>query len=265
MNQERKPQLEYSELMDKMLDEQSRQNKARKLLSVLRHFLGRDDLEGLRAVDVGCSAGFIAAELAQAGATTLGLDIDVPGVSKANARFGDVAHFVCADGGRLPLPDASVDVCVFNHIYEHVVSPEAVVAEIHRVLAPDGVLYLGLGNRLGLMEPHYRLPFLSYLPRSAADRYMRIAGKGDHYYERFRTRAGLRRLFSAFTLWDYTLPVVLDPSHFHSGDVVPAGLSRAPEAVVRVALPVIPTFIWVATKSELRPTGPAVRGGPVRL
>ena len=265
MTTERKPQLAYSELMDKMLDEQSRQNKARKLLSVLCHFLGRDDLNGLQAVDVGCSAGFIAAELAQAGAATLGLDIDVPGVSKANARFGGVAHFVCADGSRLPLPDASVDVCVFNHIYEHVVSPEAVVAEIQRVLAPDGVLYLGLGNRLGVLEPHYRLPFLSYLPRPAADRYMRVTGKGDHYYERFRTRAGLRRLFSAFTIWDYTLPVVLEPSRFSSGDVVPAGLSRAPAAAVRLALPVIPTFIWVAVKSDLGPRGPQVRGGPVRL
>jgi SAM-dependent methyltransferase len=262
---ERTPQLEYSELQDKMLDEQSRQAKARKLLSVVRHFLGRDDLHGLRALDVGCSAGFIAAELAAAGATTMGLDIDVPGVRKAAERFGDVAGFVCGDGSRLPLPDASVDVCVFNHIYEHVVSPEAVVAELHRVLAPDGILYLGLGNRLGVMEPHYRLPFLSYLPRPAADRYMRLAGKGDHYYERFITRAGLRRLFSAFTIWDYTLPVVLDPARFSSGDVVPAGLSRVPEGLVRMAMPVIPTFIWVATKTGLQPRGPRVRGGPTRL
>ena len=32
---------------------------------------------------------------------------------------------------------------VFNHIYEHVVDPDAVLAEIRRVLRPDGVVYLG--------------------------------------------------------------------------------------------------------------------------
>ena len=75
------------------------------------------------------------------------------------------------------MADGSVDVCVFNHIYEHVVDPDAVMAELHRVLADERVLYLGLGNRLGVMEPHYRLPFLSYLPRPMADRYMRVTGR----------------------------------------------------------------------------------------
>lgn len=265
MEPRRQPQLAYSELQDKMLDEESRRAKARKLLAVLQHFLGRTELQGLRALDVGCSAGFIADELAAAGASTMGVDIDVPGVRKAAVRFGERVGFVCADGSRLPFADASMDVCVFNHIYEHVVSPEAVIAEIHRVLAPDGVGYLGLGNRLGVMEPHYRLPFLSYLPRPLADRYVRASGKGHHYYERFRTRSGLRRLLSAFTVWDYTIPVVLDPSHFHSGDVVPRAVTRVPESVVKAGLPLAPTFIWVVTKSDARPKGASVRGGPNRL
>src|SRR5215210_900304 len=113
MATERKPQLAYSELMDKMLDEDARRLKARKLISVLTHFLGRTDLSGMKALDVGCSAGFIADELAAAGARTIGADIDVPGVQKANARFGNHATFMCADGSRLPLADGSVDVCVF--------------------------------------------------------------------------------------------------------------------------------------------------------
>ena len=69
---EREEQLAYSEQMAAMLDEDKRRQKAAKILAVLRHALGRDDLAGLRAVDVGCSAGFIADELAAAGATTPG-------------------------------------------------------------------------------------------------------------------------------------------------------------------------------------------------
>ena len=265
MAPERRPQLAYSELQDKMLDESMRRVKAHKLISVLRHFLGRPDLAGLTALDVGCSAGFISDELARAGARTIGADIDVPGVRRANERFGQRVTFLCADGSRLPLADGSVDVCVFNHIYEHVVDPDAVMAELHRVVAHDGAVYLGLGNRLGVMEPHHRLPFLSYLPARLADRYLRASGKGDHYYERFRSRAGLRRMAGRFQVWEYTLPVILDPEHFHSSDVVPGPLRRLPVPVLRAALPLVPTYVWVATTSGEGPKGPPVRGGPVRL
>src|SRR4051812_25154198 len=178
---ERTAQLAYSEQMAAMRDEAGRRRKAAKILAVLRHVLGRDEatgLAGLTVADVGCSQGFIADELAAAGAAgTLGLDIDVPGLAVAQSRFGDRVGFVCAAGETLPLPDGSVDVAVFNHIYEHVVDPEAVLADVRRVLRPDGVLYLGLGNRLGVIEPHYKLPFLSYLPPAAADRYVRATGR----------------------------------------------------------------------------------------
>jgi len=157
----REAQLAYSEQMAAMLDEAGRRRKAAKILAVLRHVRGLDDLSGLTAADVGCSAGFIADELAGAGAArTYGVDIDVPGLRAARTRFGDHVQFVCAAGQALPFPDASLDVVVFNHIYEHVVDPDAVIADVKRVLKPDGVLYLGLGNRLGIIEPHYKLPFV---------------------------------------------------------------------------------------------------------
>src|ERR671918_1172264 len=112
MAPQRQPQLAYSEQMDLMLDEQHRRAKARKLLSVLRHFLGRDDLDGLRVADVGCSAGVIADEVAGAGGRSIGIDIDEPGLAKASQRFGDRVLFVQAEGDRLPLRDGSVDVIV---------------------------------------------------------------------------------------------------------------------------------------------------------
>ena len=134
----REEQLAYSEIMAKMLDEEARRKKAAKIVAVVRHALGVETLDGLRAVDVGCSAGFIADELALAGAATSGVDIDEPGLEKARARFGERVDFRLARGEDLPFDDASVDVAVLNHIYEHVVDPEAVVADIHRVLRPGG-------------------------------------------------------------------------------------------------------------------------------
>lgn len=259
---EREEQLAYSELMDKMLDEGVRRQKAAKILAVLRHALGVDDLSGLTALDVGCSAGFIADELARAGATTHGVDIDEPGLAKARERFGERVAFHLARGEDLPFAENSLDVVVLNHIYEHVVDPVAVLADIHRVLRPGGVLYLGIGHKWQILEPHHRLPFLSWLPAPLADRYLRLAGKGDHYYERYATPRGLRRLCAAYDVWDYTLPILADPQRFAGEDMVPAAVSRLPEPVLAALLPLVPTYVWVAFKGERHPAGPHLPVGP---
>lgn len=262
MTAERQKQLAYSDLQYKMLVEGERRTKANKIVSVLRHFLGRDDLAGQTVIDLGCSAGFISDELHKAGAAVTGVDIDEPGLEKARARFGQQIEFVCADGQKLPWDDASVDAVVFNHIYEHVVDPDAVMAEIRRVLRPTGVAYLGLGNRLGVLEPHHRLPFLSWLPEAAADRYISAAGKGDHYHERFRTRAGLRELCRGLRVWDYTYTVLAEPARFSAADLVPGPLRSAPPAVWKALTPIIPTFIWVATPGTAAPQGPVTKVAP---
>lgn len=259
----RSAQLAYSEQMAAMRDEQGRRRKAAKILAVLRHVLGRQDMSGLTVLDIGCSQGFIADELADAGAArTYGVDIDVPGLAAAQGRFGGRVRFVCAAGQSLPFAAACVDVAVFNHIYEHVVDPDAVLADVRRVLKPDGVLYLGLGNRLGVIEPHYRLPFLSYLPQRAADRYVRAFGRADHYYERFRTRPGLRRLLAGWHVLDYTLPVLAQPAAFAGEDLVPGPVSHLPESVLAAMLPLLPTYLWVASPSPLVAAGPQLRVGP---
>jgi SAM-dependent methyltransferase len=262
----RAAQLAYSEQMAAMRDEQGRRRKAAKILAILRHVTGRADLAGLTVADVGCSQGFIADELAGAGArVTYGVDIDVPGLAAAHRRFGERVRFVCAAGERLPFADASVDLAVFNHIYEHVVDPDAVLADIRRVLRPDGVLYLGLGNRLGIMEPHYRLPFLSYLPGKAADRYVRAFGRADHYYERFRTRPGLRRMLADWQVLDYTLPVLAEPGRFAGDDLVPGPVSRLPKPALAALLPLLPTYLWVASPGPLVAAGPALRVPPTPI
>jgi len=253
----RQPQLAYSDIQALMLDEQHRRGKAKKILSVLHQHLGRDDLSGLVALDIGCSAGFIADELAADGAQTLGVDIDEPGLERARERFGSRVEFINAPGDHLPLPDESLDVVVFNHIYEHVVDPDAIVSEIHRVLKPNGVVYFGLANKHQIMEPHHRLPLLSWLPQRVADAYVRRLGKADQYYERHRTRAGLKKMVRGFHVWDYTIPVILRPDRFSSGDQVKGPLTKLPPALVEAALPIVPTYVWVATKSGRRPAGPS--------
>lgn len=46
-----------------------------------------------------------------------------------------------ADAHRIPLPDASVEAVWAQAVLEHVLDPARVVAEIHRVLRPQGLVY----------------------------------------------------------------------------------------------------------------------------
>jgi SAM-dependent methyltransferase len=265
MTEKRAKQTAYSEQQALMLDEASRRHKAAKIASVLEHFLGRDSLSGLRLLDIGCSGGIVASELHKRGATVIGADIDVPGLVKAQASYGDQVSFVCTDGEQLPFADGSIDVVVLNHVYEHVVDHRLLAAEVARVLAPQGVAYLGLGNRLGIMEPHYRLPFLSWLPRPLAHRYVRASGRAGSYHERFLTRRGLRRLFGHLDLWDYTLPVLASPQVFAAADVVPGPVRRSPAWLLSSLVPLIPTYVWVGTHGGRVPLGPPVAVPPRHL
>jgi SAM-dependent methyltransferase len=261
----RERQLAYSDLQPKMHDEAGRRRKAQKILAVLRHFLGVPDLQGRTVLDVGSSTGFIADELRGAGGRVVGIDIDAPGLAAARRTFGASIGWVTADGEALPLRDASVDVVVFNHIYEHVIDPDAVMRELRRVLRPDGVAYLGFGNRLGVIEPHVRLPFASWLPPRAADTYVRLARRGDRYHERFRTKPGLRTLARGLHVWDYTWTVIAEPERFAAHGDLPGPLSRVPSPLLKPLAPVIPTYIWVGTMSGAHPAGPTVAAPPRRV
>ena len=67
---------------------------------------------------------------------------------------------------------------------EHVGDEDAQLAhlrEIRRVLRADGHAYLAVPNRWMLTEPHYRLKFLSWLPKPWRTPYLRWSGKGDLY------------------------------------------------------------------------------------
>jgi SAM-dependent methyltransferase len=70
---------------------------------------------------------------------------------------------ICADAERLPLPSASVDLIVAEHVFEHFARPEACLRECFRVLqrggrllisGPNGRSYVALAARLTPLRVH---------------------------------------------------------------------------------------------------------------
>lgn len=88
------------------------------------------------------------------------------------------------EGVELPFADESFDVVITNHVIEHVGLGDAQLkhlSEVRRVMARDGIGYLAVPNRWMVIEPHYRLVFLSWLPRAWRTHYLKLSGKGSFY------------------------------------------------------------------------------------
>lgn len=88
-------------------------------------------------LDLACGAGAMVRELEQPGRRLIGLDLSEHELAVATER--SEAPFVCADARRLPFADDSLDAVVSALGPLVIQPPEALFAEVGRVLRPGGV------------------------------------------------------------------------------------------------------------------------------
>jgi 2-polyprenyl-3-methyl-5-hydroxy-6-metoxy-1,4-benzoquinol methylase len=241
---------------DEMYDEEKRNIKAGKALSVLNDFLSTEgkDPATLDLLDVGCSTGFMTKSYAQRFREVTGIDIDKDAVFFAGThnRAANI-RYVVSDCLHTGFDSESFDVISCTQIYEHVPDATQLMNEIGRLLRADGICYFAAGNRLNLIEGHYGLPLLSIMPKSLGHIYLRIVGKGTYYYEKHLTLMGLKRLVSNFKIFDYTKKIIEEPAYYSATDMlIPGSIKhRIALAAVRVAYFLCPTYIWILKKRIL--------------
>lgn len=165
---------------------EQRYKKARKIARLLD--LDQSSTASLRILEVGTGSGVIAHWFG-----TRGHEVDAVDVVDERVVL-DGYRFKRIDGTSLPFADGSFEIVISNHVIEHVGDAEAQgkhLRELARMLSDDGRGYLAVPNRWMLVEPHYGLPFLSWLPRPLADRYLQLSGRGQAYDCRPLTRGQL--------------------------------------------------------------------------
>ncbi len=227
--------------------------KGRKIRRVLEEALAPAPWPGRRGLDVGCGPGTITAYLARYTGSFIGVDIDAAAITAARAQWRAAnLTFVHSAAPHLPFPDASFDVVVVNHVYEHVREPEVLFAEVRRVLAPGGVVYLAAAGKYQIVEPHYGLPFLSWLPRRLANLYLKSAGRRESYDVKLLSYRRLMRFLKAFKIREYTAAVIKNPDRYAAGDVAARGrVMRAWGAAVIERLPALsPTRIMLLSRRD---------------
>jgi SAM-dependent methyltransferase len=226
-------QFDYSRHFPATKDRARRARKALKIIRILEDFLGRG-LSDLTCLDMGCSLGVITDHLARSARFAVGMDIDSGAIREAGASSAN-ASFIVADVGNAPFADGMFDVIVCSQVYEHVPDLGLLIAEIYRLLRDDGVCFFSGPNRWAVIERHYGLPLLSWLPPRWAGWYVRVTGRAQEYYERPRSMTELRRALSQFAIHDYTPRLLSDPTRFALDEEI---------GVFRYVIAAIPTWCW---------------------
>jgi len=114
--------------------------------------------QGKRVLDLGCRSGALTRHFLE-GNEVVGLDVDRAALAKAETLGIQVVDANVEE--PLPFPDASFDAIVAGELLEHLQFPEALVAEIRRVLRPGGVIVGSVPNAFRLQG---RLRFLRGRP-----------------------------------------------------------------------------------------------------
>ncbi|MCC7173592.1 MAG: class I SAM-dependent methyltransferase [Bryobacterales bacterium] len=141
---------------------------------------------GARVLDFGCGAGALAAAGRAAGLEIVGADVFYGG-SEARAeaaaagRLGVTVYEIT--DGRIPFPDGAFDLVVNNQVLEHVEDLDAILEEIHRVLAAGGTVLSIFPSADVLREGHIGIPLAHWFPKGSRLRFyytwaLRAAGLG---------------------------------------------------------------------------------------
>ena len=229
------------------LDIESRLAKATKIEEILNN---QCQLRGARALEIGTGSGVIAAHMASAiGEQGEMIAVDV--VDQRQIREG-FQFFKVADSS-LPFEQESFDIVISNHVLEHVGSREDQLhhlSEIRRVLKKDGWGYLAVPNRWTLIEPHFKLTMLSWLPRPWRSTYIRWARRGGSYDCEPPTYAGLTGLLDAAGLGyvDRTVEAMRVMKRVESHGMLRSMLLGTPEPILRMLRPIIPTIIFLVRR-----------------
>jgi SAM-dependent methyltransferase len=143
-------------------------------------------------LDIGCGYGGLAASAATRFRLVVGVDADLEQLESARfilgERFPENLVLIRAWGEDLPFMPGQFNAVTCVQALEHVLNPQAVIAQIRLGLAPLGRLYLSVPNRFTLRrEPHTNLRWIGYLPHGWATHYAIRSGKdkelqGVHFF-----------------------------------------------------------------------------------
>ena len=117
-------------------DRRSRANVAPQTAALSALALGVED----RFLDVGCGTGAAVRAAAATARRAVGVDISTGMIERARELAADLdnVEFIVGDSEQLPFPDDTFSAVMCSSSFHHYPDPAQALAEMARVLAPDG-------------------------------------------------------------------------------------------------------------------------------
>ncbi len=224
------------------LDGASRDKKAQKILSVLRE---HKNLTTSLLLDIGTGSGHIIARIARHTKKAVSVDLYDERTSKKGYEFRKIPS------EKLPFKNNTFDIALSNHVLEHIPNQKTHLSEIHRVLKKKGILYLATPNRWWVMDPHYKLPFITWLPAKIAAHYIRWARKKENWDIYSLSYLSLKKIARPhFDMVDITPRLMKYPSRY-GVDAYPylqKAIKLVPFPLLKLLTPFTPTFVFILKK-----------------
>jgi ubiquinone/menaquinone biosynthesis C-methylase UbiE len=129
----------------------------------------------MRVLDLGAGMGGFAVALAKEHPNLIALDYNFAycEITRTRGRrYSLDLRMLVAAGEALPFASGSFARLTCWDVVEHVQDPARLFSEIASVLEPGGCAFVTVINRFGLVDPHYHLRFVNWMPRRLGEKYI---------------------------------------------------------------------------------------------
>lgn len=223
----------------------NRIDKAKKIDRVLSEYLGCENLIGKKILDIGCGYGNISHYFAKSN-TVYAVDVE----ENISDDVLKNVYFSLIGSEELPFENNFFDIVISNHVVEHLHNQFMHLKEIHRVIKSDGVCYFATPNKNFICEPHYKIPFIHYLPTKYFNLILHCLAL---YKEdvRLLTHGQILKIIKAsgFRSIEFTNIVAKEPNKYHLRQ---KWLSIIPMKIIRAFCCLMPTSIFIIIPTEKR-------------
>lgn len=194
------PRASQAELDKEIKDWQKKISTSRAFVEFYTERVG--DVRDKKVLDVGFGSGGVATAFNLAGATVYGVDVepDLKSIAEKNLTVNKAVAFLeIYNGTELPFADDYFDYIVCTSVLEHVSFPEKILNEMFRVLKKGGRIWLALPNKYWPKETHTLAYFVSYMPHSLANAYLKFLKRSPleddnlHFYGYFDVMKMLKK------------------------------------------------------------------------
>ncbi len=195
-------------------------------------------------LDDGTGSGKIAKGLQKRG-YIVGIDQTLIFSTKKN-RCSSI-NFIKAIGEFLPFKSESFDFIISQMVLEHVLDVNKYLQEVFRVLKQNKMVYLALPNRIFPIEPHTKIPLITYFPHGLFQQIIN-SKIGKTYPLNYLTYKILKMIVAIGfkKVWDIVPYFLKNRARFYPA--VSAGVCRILLRAYRLLRFFIPTWIWILQK-----------------